>query len=351
MASTATNFKLKVPVQILAQIRRDLVLKSQGFHAISGYVHNTWRRTNTRLYDLRQKPWPREAGLDGDHQETRAVEATWFELHLEDSSFAFLWLPARISLRYVWCICTRLACSSVRSGSTVSVLLTFLSSLQHDLYRLEICSSLVLEGSDHSIVTKRLDISCLGGFLKLTTQGSRQNLWAYSRTSSKHPSQWQDKAQSSIQKALMIIQRVQVYSSRWLKMVKRARSRGGPKAWATEFIHLPSRAATPGKILPSNNSKLAPPPVLMWLILPPRPAWFTALTESPPPITVVAPYNTCVVLNVDSKRQCLLQKVERVESAKYVDLSPASSNIGKKREALSFYWDMSWQKGRQYCLI
>ena len=48
------------------------------------------------------------------------------------------------------------------------------------------------------------------------------------------------------------------------------------------------RLTIPGSALPSKNSRDAPPPVEMWLIRLPRPAWFTAATLSPPPITVVA---------------------------------------------------------------
>jgi hypothetical protein len=51
-----------------------------------------------------------------------------------------------------------------------------------------------------------------------------------------------------------------------------------------------SRARTPGRDLPSNNSKLAPPPVEIWLILSASPTFSTAATESPPPIIVVTPF-------------------------------------------------------------
>src|SRR5205807_2796821 len=47
-------------------------------------------------------------------------------------------------------------------------------------------------------------------------------------------------------------------------------------------------AATPGKALPSRNSMVAPPPVLMWPILSATPASSTAAARSPPPITVYA---------------------------------------------------------------
>lgn len=51
-----------------------------------------------------------------------------------------------------------------------------------------------------------------------------------------------------------------------------------------------SRASTPGSSLPSSNSKLAPPPVDMWLIDSATPTFSTAATESPPPIIVVTPF-------------------------------------------------------------
>mmetsp|Transcript_22581 Transcript_22581/g.35318 ORF Transcript_22581/g.35318 Transcript_22581/m.35318 type:complete len:228 (-) Transcript_22581:747-1430(-) len=52
---------------------------------------------------------------------------------------------------------------------------------------------------------------------------------------------------------------------------------------------LASRAATPGRTLPSRSSREAPPPVEMWDIFSARPAFSTAATESPPPMMVVAP--------------------------------------------------------------
>src|ERR1700722_1985265 len=47
-------------------------------------------------------------------------------------------------------------------------------------------------------------------------------------------------------------------------------------------------ASTPGSFLPSRNSRLAPPPVEMWVIWSATPAWLMALTESPPPMIDVA---------------------------------------------------------------
>ena len=52
--------------------------------------------------------------------------------------------------------------------------------------------------------------------------------------------------------------------------------------------YLSSAAATPGSSLPSRNSREAPPPVEMWLILSAKPSWLTAAAESPPPMMVVA---------------------------------------------------------------
>src|SRR4029077_13353987 len=48
-------------------------------------------------------------------------------------------------------------------------------------------------------------------------------------------------------------------------------------------------AARPGNSFPSSSSREAPPPVEMNVILSARPACFTAVTESPPPMMVVAP--------------------------------------------------------------
>src|SRR5262245_1787232 len=54
-------------------------------------------------------------------------------------------------------------------------------------------------------------------------------------------------------------------------------------------LHLSVNAATPGNTAPSRDSKLAPPPVLMNVTLSPSPAWFSALTLSPPPMMLFAP--------------------------------------------------------------
>src|SRR6266702_2882674 len=50
------------------------------------------------------------------------------------------------------------------------------------------------------------------------------------------------------------------------------------------WAYLLVRASTPGSFLPSRNSRLAPPPVEMWVIWSATPAWLMADTESPPPM-------------------------------------------------------------------
>ena len=47
--------------------------------------------------------------------------------------------------------------------------------------------------------------------------------------------------------------------------------------------------AMPGSSLPSRNSREAPPPVEMCVILSAKPSLVTAATESPPPIIETAP--------------------------------------------------------------
>ena len=49
-------------------------------------------------------------------------------------------------------------------------------------------------------------------------------------------------------------------------------------------------AATPGNTLPTRSSRLAPPPVEMCAILGASSDLFTADTESPPPMMVMAPF-------------------------------------------------------------
>ena len=52
--------------------------------------------------------------------------------------------------------------------------------------------------------------------------------------------------------------------------------------------YLSFAAATPGNSFPSKNSREAPPPVEICVILSPYPKIFTAAAESPPPMIVVA---------------------------------------------------------------
>lgn len=55
---------------------------------------------------------------------------------------------------------------------------------------------------------------------------------------------------------------------------------------STKYIHIciviyfVDKASTPGSTLPSNNSKLAPPPVEIWLILPSAPHCKAAVAVS-----------------------------------------------------------------------
>src|SRR5215217_3385658 len=56
-----------------------------------------------------------------------------------------------------------------------------------------------------------------------------------------------------------------------------------------DFQDLSLSAATPGSSSSERNSKVAPPPVEMWVIWSATPARVTAETESPPPTITVAP--------------------------------------------------------------
>ncbi len=55
------------------------------------------------------------------------------------------------------------------------------------------------------------------------------------------------------------------------------------------LFYLSSKQATPGNSKPSRNSRDAPPPVLMWVILSAKPICSTAAALSPPPMMVTAP--------------------------------------------------------------
>ena len=54
------------------------------------------------------------------------------------------------------------------------------------------------------------------------------------------------------------------------------------------IVYLSIKHSIPGNFFPSKNSKDAPPPVDICVILSSKPAFFTAAAESPPPIIVVA---------------------------------------------------------------
>src|SRR5205807_124471 len=53
-----------------------------------------------------------------------------------------------------------------------------------------------------------------------------------------------------------------------------------------EATPAPSSAATPGRVLPSTISSVAPPPVERWSTRSASPNWASAAAESPPPTTV-----------------------------------------------------------------
>src|SRR5450432_3167210 len=55
-----------------------------------------------------------------------------------------------------------------------------------------------------------------------------------------------------------------------------------------QALYLSVSASTPGSFLPSRNSRLAPPPVEMWVIWSATPAWLMADTASPPPMMEMA---------------------------------------------------------------
>ena len=58
------------------------------------------------------------------------------------------------------------------------------------------------------------------------------------------------------------------------------------------FFYLSIKASIPGNFFPSKNSREAPPPVEICVILSSSPAFLTAAAESPPPITVIASGNS-----------------------------------------------------------
>ena len=52
------------------------------------------------------------------------------------------------------------------------------------------------------------------------------------------------------------------------------------------IVNIVGMAATPGRVLPSSSSRLAPPPVDRWSTRSARPSSARAAAESPPPTTV-----------------------------------------------------------------
>src|ERR1700691_5410642 len=104
------------------------------------------------------------------------------------------------------------------------------------------------------------------------------------------------------------------------------------------FYFLSVRASTPGSFLPSKNSRDAPPPVEMWVILSATPAAWTAATESPPPTMEVAPplsATAWAILNVPLAKgktsktpmgpfQTMVRAVEMASENSSSDLGPMS---------------------------
>ena len=54
------------------------------------------------------------------------------------------------------------------------------------------------------------------------------------------------------------------------------------------WTYLSFTQTMPGSSFPSKNSREAPPPVEIWVILSPNPSVLTAAAESPPPMIVIA---------------------------------------------------------------
>src|ERR1039458_3825784 len=102
--------------------------------------------------------------------------------------------------------------------------------------------------------------------------------------------------------------------------------------------YLSVRASTPGSFLPSRNSRLAPPPVEMWVILSATPAWLMAETESPPPMMEMAVLLAATALamafvptaNLGNSKtpagpfQTIVRAVETTSSMAAMDLGPIS---------------------------
>ncbi|PIM97735.1 hypothetical protein CDL12_29793 [Handroanthus impetiginosus] len=86
---------------------------------------------------------------------------------------------------------------------------------------------------------------------------------------------------------LWYVSRLQTLLSIWLK---KNRLEFWFMAYTAATGVASSRARTPGSSFPSKSSKLAPPPVDMWLITLATPTFSIAATESPPPIIVVTPF-------------------------------------------------------------
>ena len=62
-----------------------------------------------------------------------------------------------------------------------------------------------------------------------------------------------------------------------------------------KIYYLSLRAAIPGSSRPSRNSREAPPPVEIWVILSAKPNFSIAAAESPPPMIEIAPESATAV--------------------------------------------------------
>lgn len=74
--------------------------------------------------------------------------------------------------------------------------------------------------------------------------------------------------------------------------------------------------------MPSSNSKLAPPPVDMWLITSATPTFSTAATESPPPMIVVTPFplSSASFFAIDYKYISIASKLGHINILIYYEL-------------------------------
>src|SRR5215469_3057633 len=82
-----------------------------------------------------------------------------------------------------------------------------------------------------------------------------------------------------------------------------------------QLVYLSVSASTPGSFLPSRNSRLAPPPVEMWVIWSATPAWLMALV----PLAKFGNSNTPA-----GPFHTIVRAVETTSSMETTDLGPMS---------------------------